>query len=618
MVKNSQKVQSIPKELHHSVQHVRTSLCNLNQELELYVNSKEDLQNNNEDICEASGDEEGILATRTCKSREDQLPPIGTVPNTHVVDIFNPKTPQKLLYTFNYSYVNSEQNTTDSSSSSSSEGFVPSSVQSVSTKHLAIVPLSDHQDPNNLENKIFKPSKSRSCSPQPAKLSGQQQRPLKELSVDVVKLPQSVVTSSRNSNVIDTVHHGIFSSDETNEICITGNLMSNEDECAESNSVTFDNHDQKSPTERGVESTNENDLFCQENVEFNAVPCIESDNCTSISGKDIKDGLDDFPLSTECDDDHLQNEAEVVDFKETLQNRDYKGNSNVVICSSNGKQEEIGNKLTYSEHQENVSKQYASTIKNVCLPDSETECEENVEEPLSASTISKGIVKKHSKKIKSDEYVVSSCSESESNILPATISKGTVKKHSKKIRSEKYVVSSCSENESNVPPEKLIPKLSRKQHKSSFQNFTSVSNTPAASSCEHDKQSKGVTVYEDGKSENDCASQDASQSILSCSVHEETMSKFHRNKSPTHPTSISTTARQISGSSSEQSITLKHGYSQHQTDHSVNITSKSENTATKMVVKRKLNMTECLEDDVPESTGAKRRATKYKLRSKGN
>lgn len=598
LVKNSQKIQSIPKELHHSIQHVRTSLSNLNQELELYVTSKEDLHNNNEDICDASGDEEGILAIRTCKSQEDRFPPIGNVPDIHVVNILNPKTPQKLYYTFDYSCVNTEHDTTDSSSTSSSEGFVPPS-QSTSTKHSAVIPVANHQDTDNLsvESKTVKSSgtvRSRSCSPQPTKVLVQQQKPLKELSVNVVKLPHSVI-ASRNTNVIDPAFQGILSSDETSKIHTFGNLVSSEDmECTESNIPTPDIQNQRLLTEQTTKPTTGNDLLCEES-EYDAVSCVASDNNTPKNEKDANNGLDDY------------SKAEVgvySSLKEThspgLQ-MDYKGKSNVDISLCSSKQEENSDKLTYKEsndHQENPSKQSPSKIKNVALPDSETECEENV--------------------------------KLEETLTVSTRSKKTDKKHSKKVKSEKYVVSPCSENETGILPKKPMPKPSTKHHKSSFHNHTSSrskSNMPTVSSgSEREECSKNVSLCEDVKSEheNSCALENASQSILSYSDHEETvtieMSKVHTGKSPTSPTSTFTITTKHNTSSPEQSCTSRHEYSRHQTDYSVSITNKSEDKTRVVkpsVVKRKLNMTDCSKEDVTEVNDTKRHATKYKLRSKG-
>ena len=593
LVKNSQKVQSIPKELHHSIQHVRTSLYNLNQELESFVNSKEDVQTNADDICDVSGDEEGILAIRTCKSQEDRLPPIGNVSNIHVVNILNPKTPQKLYYTsqFNYAYVNSEHDTTDSSSStSSSEGFVPPH-QSTNTKYLS---LTDCQDSTNLkvEGKTLEPSgtESRSCSPQPVKVSGQQQGPLKQCSVNIVKLPPSIITS-RNTNVIEPIHDGMLSSDELNDVQIDCNLISMEGtECAELNTASFN---QEILTEQRTEPTTKNDLLCKEEMKLDEVSCMESDISTSKKTKDAEDDLDHSTLPTDCNDYiHSEDKVEVVvhsDIRETdspplQENCD--GDSSLIVSLPNSKQEGSSDKLTHKEssNPEIPSKQQASNIKNVALPQSDTECEDVEPETLAISTSSKDTVKKHSKKIKSEKYVVSSCSENETDILS---DKPLLKPNSKHCTRKAHHHTS-SKHKSNIP----IP-LSGPDLEECSSNM---------SPCEGDKDNP-------------------SQSILSYLGHEETeiqtTPKVHTDK--IHISGAA--AKQTASSSLEQNFTTKHEHLQQQASHSVDITSEiDDKTRIKKsnLVRRKLNMTEYSKEKATEETNDKKQVTKYKLRSKGN
>lgn len=604
LVKDSHQVQSIPKELHQSIQHVRISINNLKQQLELYVDSKEDLQHNGEYSCDASGDEEGILAFRTCKSREDKMPPIDSVSNVHVVDIFNPKTPQRLYYTsFDYSNVNNDHDTTDSSSSSSSEGFVPpkqsASAKSSAVKSSAVTPLSNHQDTLNVDNKMADSSgtvRSRSCSPHGIKVSGQQQRPLKDFSVDVIKLPIDVVTSSRNTNVTDSVQHGILSSDEASQIHTAGTLTgedmessmsSGDTECAESNIQSQSN---AIITEQSTEPTTGNDLLCEENIEVGVVSCTQADNNTSKDNlDDMKDDLDYYSLSVDCDD-HLQEVAEMaVDTTSpTLQN-DTKGKSNIATSlssSSHGDDDELSFKRSKSSR-ENLSSKLASSHVATEL-----------EETLTGTARSK--------------------------------------KHVKNFKSEEYVMSSCSENEAESHSKSSMPKTKSKQYKSSLENHigSEVKNNirtkskintlcSASSESEHEELCKDVSPCKGIKSEKSPL-QNTPQSnsctiISSCSEHEETnrkkLPKVSRSKRSISTcatsTSASSTAKQVVLSSPEN-ITL---IDQHQTEA---VSKNEDKIATQKLIsaKRKLNMTDCSE--VVTESSPKKHATKYKLRSKGN
>ena len=594
LVKNSQKVQSIPKELHHSIQHVRTSLYNFNRELELYVNSKEDTQNNADDICDMSGDEEGILAIRTCKSHEDRLPPIGTVPDIHVVNILNPKTPQKLYYTsqFNYAYVNGEHDTTDSSSTSSSEGFVPP-CQSANTKYLSVT---DHQytSNSNVKSKTAEPSgtvKSRSCSPQPIKILGQQQGPLKQCSVNIVKLPPSIITS-KNTNVTEPVQHGTLSSDEFSDVHMDGNLISMEGkECAQSNTASFNIRNQENLTKQRTKPTTRSDVLCKKDIKLHEVSCIESDISTFKNEKDVEDDLDHCTLPNDCDD-YLHEEVIVeVDIVHSNVRESYSpplqvdcdSESSLTVSLPKSKQEGSGDELTHkenSDHPESPSKQHASEIKSVALPHSDTECE-----------------------------------DVEPKILPvSTSNKDTFKKHSKKIKSEKYVVSSCSENETDVVTEKPIPKPITKQSKSRVYHHTSYkhkSNTSIPLS--------GPDLEEHYNNVSPCESDkdNASQSILSCPGQEE----IEIQTTPRIHNEIPVSSATVEQTTSSQGFTSKHEHLQQQADYSVNITSEiDDKTKIKKSssVRRKLNIAECSKEMAIEETDDKRHVNKYKLRSKGS
>ena len=566
LVKSPQKTQSIPKELQHSIQHVRASLNSLNREMELYVNSKKDLKINSQDVCDESGDEEGILAFRTCKSREDRLPPIDTASNVHVVDILNPKTPQKLYYT-NNSNVNSEQDTysTDSSSSSSSEGFVPPN-QSASKNSLPLTHLVDHQYTRsvNVEYEAVKPSdivRSKSSSPPVVKVSGQQQRPLKPFSVKVVKLPQSVITS-RNTNVVDPIHHDIHSPEQI-KVSESDNLISNEDkEIAESNI----NHqrDEVFPTE----PTTTNELFCDESI----VSCTEADNNICYNVQDEEDDLDNYSLSVmDCDDDHLQNVVDYGNSKEThlpAFQRDCEAKSKKPISLPTYKHED-DESVTY---QEKFIKQHASKVENAI---SDTECNENV--------------------------------ELEKTLTATTSNKHTITKH-KKVKSEKYVVSSSSETEAHLHSENSPRKKGIKRYKSGFQN-----NADKGSECEEFSENislnEGMVPKEVGALPNSPQSNSCTI-ISSCSEHEEfktskreKLPKVNRNKIPASAASTD----KIMPSSSQCSFTPKHS---HESD--VNYKLKTEKPIS---IKRKLIMTE---EVTTEGKDVKEHMTKYKLRSKGN
>lgn len=573
LVKSSQKIQSIPKELHHSIQHVRTSLNTLSQEIELYVNSKKDLKINSQDICDGSGDEEGILAIRTCKSREDRLPPIDTASTVHVVDILNPKTPQKLYYRgTNYVFgVNSEQDTcsTDSSSSSSSEGFVPPN-QSASKSSLPLTHLVDHQYTRsvNVEHEAVKPSdtvRSKSCSPPVVKVSGQQQRPLKEFSVKVFKLPQSVITS-RNTNAVDSILHGIHSSEKI-KVSEGGNFISNEDkEIAESSRAALDiNHqiNEVLPTD----PTTTNELLCDESI----VSCTEADNSICNNIQDERDDLDNCSLSIlDCGDDHLQNVEDYGNLKEThlpTFQGDCEAKSKKASSSPSYKHEDDES----VNYQESFTKQHTSKVDNA------TKCREGVELEKT---------------------------------LTATSGKDTIIKHRKKIKSEKYVVSSCSESEAHVHSENLPRKKCTKRIKSAFQNNASKSKSFGS---EHEEFSENVSLHEGMKSKEVGALSNLPQSnictiISSCSEHEETKMPKRKKSPKVHRNKISASAAstdKIMSSSSEHSFTSKHN---HEADFSVK-------TEKPNSVKRKLSMTE---EDTTEGKDVKEDTAKYKLRSKGN
>ena len=588
-MKHSQKVHSIPKKLHHAIQHVRASLCNLNQELELYCNSKEDLHNNHEDVCDASGDEEGILAIRTCKSLEDRLIPINkTSQDVHVVDILNPKTPQKLYYT-SFDYPSSSEHDT----SSSSEEFLPPSC-STGTKSLALAPLSG-QDSNilNMENNtvISPPSTtagSRSCSPQPTKVSGQQQKPLKDFSVNVYKLPQSIIASSRNANAIDTVHQGILISGKTSEVHTADNLSSEDMGCTELSRASVVSDDQRNLKQETYMSKEEKHLLCEESIQVSAV----SKNSCLEKSQDAADRLDCYAFSSDFDDpDPLpinRNEKEPQpQMLPPLKDCENKSIVPVSLPSSDNESndnEPVHNKG--SSYQKKISKQYK---KNNTLSHSETECEENAQVE---------------------------------NLTVTSNSRDTSKKRGKKIKSKEYVSSSCSENEANS--KKPFSKKGSKHQRTGLQNVASSSSELEEFSLLH----KGI------QSENSDALQNAMHSntsiISSCSEHEEiekaacpkNSPKVHDNKiSPTHAVSTSSTtttvvtAKQITASPPKHSFTPKQRHSPQQAASSVSFARESENMTTKKLasVKKKLCMDDCSEA-AKEDSDVKGH---YKLRSKG-
>ena len=618
LVKSSQKIQSIPKELHHSIQHVRTSLSSLNQEIELYVNSKKDLKINSQDVCDGSGDEEGILAIRTCKSREDRLPPIDTATDVHVVDILNPKTPQKLYYTnvFDNSNVNSEQDicNTDSSSSSSSEGFVPPNqsesknslplthlvdhqyTRSVNVEHEAVKPSdTDHQYTRsvNVEYEAVKPSdtvRSKSCSPPVVKVSGQQQRSLKEFSVKVVKLPQSVITS-RNTNTVDPIHHGIHSAEQVSE----GDLISNEITESSRAASDINRQDEVLPDE----PITSNQLLCDESI----VSCTEADTNICNNVQDEKDDLDHHSLSImDCGDDHLQNVADCGTSKEThlpAFQKNCEAKSEKTISSPSYKDED-DERVNY---QENFIKQHPSIIKNV-------NSDATNSDPANSNTTNSDPV--NSDPVNSDTEYKGNV-ELEKALTTTSSSKRTIAKH-KKVKSEEFVVSSCSETEAHIHSENSPRKKSIKRHKSVFKINADKSKISSQSGSEREEFSENVSLHGSVKSG---AWQNSPQSnsctiISSCSEHEQTKMhkrkkspKVNRNKIPSSAVSTD----KIMSSSSEHGFTPKRS---HETDFSVSHKVKTEKPIS---VKRKLSMTE---EVTTEGTDIKEPTAKYKLRSKGN
>ena len=553
MVKSSQKIQVIPKQLHHSIQHVRTSLNNLNQEIELYINSQKDLKISSEDICDASGDEEGILAVRTCKSREDKLPPIDTSSNVHIVDIFDPKTPQKLYYV---NMFNSEHDSSDSSSNSSSEGYLPSK-QSVSTKSLVSTHLVDHQYTKS-EDKILKLSvtmRSRSCSPPSIKVAGQQQRPLKDFSVKVTKLPQSFI-ASRNTNILDSVH----SSDETNESYVDSNLFSIEGtEKAETSRVASDALNQKHK-EQSSKLTATNELLCEENIEIDTLSYTKDSNSISQNVQaEAADDLSGHSLSLMDCDNHIRNVTDSESHsnlkKQSLPEfqKDSKANINMAISSPSSKHEDDDN-LPYKE----------------------------------------GIAYKENNANEIDNTALFNPDEASSK-LETTSRKDIVKKSSKRVKSEKYVLSSCSENETNIDSEKLEHK--RKQERKKISSSKGKSNVHTTSLHNGIKTVRTDTLN---------LSQGNKRTMTSSLEQKDT--KMHEKKGTPRDEFSGPSPGATVLSSSELSHDPK---CSRETDCSESCV--KQNDAEKpMLVKRKLNMT-----DEPEGMGVKEDMHKYKLRSKG-
>ena len=477
LVKSSQKTQSIPKQLHHSIQHVRTSLNNLNQEMDLYINSQKDLKIGSEDMCDASGDEEGILAIRTCKSREDKLPPIDTLSNVHIVDIFDPKTPQKLYYV---NIFNSDHDSCDSSSNSSSEGYLPSK-QSVSKKALALTHLVDHQYTKS-ENTTINPSvtmRSRSCSPSSVKVAGQQQRPLKDFSVKVTKLPQSLI-ASRNTNIVDSMH----SSDETNESNVSNNLISIKDAERAEISIFASN---ALNIEQGSKPTATNELLWEGNIEIDAFSYTEDTSSITQNVQEETDDLSGHSLSPMDCDNHMQNVTEVG----------YHGNLKKQplpeVQKDSGANINIAISLPISRHEDDDPYKESITDKendvnkidnNTALSGSDAECKVDSKLENSKTTSHKHIVKKASKQVKSEKYVLSSCSENETNV-------DSEKLERKRKQERKKITSSKGEN--NVQTTLLHKGI--KAEKTDALNSSQSNKHTVTSSLEQDTETSTVLHF---------------------------------------------------------------------------------------------------------------------------
>ena len=238
LITTSKDVRPVSKQVLQCSQRVKESINNLDKQLKGF---SEDLPSRTKQPASLSHynmfGENGMLSMRTCKSTEDRLPPVDGGSGVHRVDIFCPKTPQKLYFTPVENPVVLDSDDSTSASTSSSDGFLPNSSTTTGTirsssrnkpvtivsphsaeqdstndKLVTVVILPDLIDQNeplqNIENPkvadtVLNESSnatSRSCSPLTIK-DPSQHKPLNNFSLKVVKLSQSMLGGSNVTNI---------------------------------------------------------------------------------------------------------------------------------------------------------------------------------------------------------------------------------------------------------------------------------------------------------------------------------------------------------------------------------------------------------------------------------
>ena len=469
----------VPKQLLQCSQRVKESIANLDKELKCF---SEDLSSQNKKPASLSHynilGENGMLSIRTCKSTEDRLPPIDGTSGVHTVDVFCPKTPQRLYFTpvDNSVVVDSDDST--SSSSSSSDGFLPDpsnastttsttrssnrnkpvTVVSVpdpdqdSTDHkgvtVVIIPDLSGQSESlqNIENQKVtlqtdtllneSSNTNSSCSPLTSKESNQQ-KPLKDFSLKVVKLPQSMLGGSNLSTSLQNspTEAKIADDEETNGNSVLLSFQINHTEAASTHHSAKLQEDADSGTEidfvvqaKPVFSTEdvEIDPLCNEDVQ-DSVPVTTSDDRNAS------------PNNSDCNSALLIHVSSAEDHCKPPSTTSHKEDSKELKDSSSGNNSKSTSSVSQSQSKKTRRKEFKSQtfVASSCSEQEDT------------LTVSQSQSKKYRRKeFKSQNFVTSSCSEQEDTL---TVSQSQSKKYRRKeFKSQNFVTSSCSEQEDTL------------------------------------------------------------------------------------------------------------------------------------------------------------------------
>ena len=439
----------VPKQLLQCSQRVKESIANLDKELKCF---SEDLSSQNKKPASLSHynilGENGMLSIRTCKSTEDRLPPIDGTSGVHTVDVFCPKTPQRLYFTpvDNSVVVDSDDST--SSSSSSSDGFLPDPSNASTTtsttrsrnrnKPVTVVSVPD-PDPDqdstdhkgvtvviipdlsgqseslqNIENQKVtlqtdtllneSSNTNSSCSPLTSKESNQQ-KPLKDFSLKVVKLPQSMLGGSNLSTSLQNspTEAKIADDEETKGNSVLLSFQINHTEAASTHHSAKLQEDADSGTEIDF-VVQAKPVFSTEDVEIDPLCNEDVQDSASVTTNDDRNAS---PNNSDCNSALLIHVSSAEDHCKPPSTTSHKEGSKELKDSSSG----------------NNSK--------------------------STSSVSQSQSKKtRRKKFKSQNFVTSSCSEQEDTL---TVSQSQSKKYRRKeFKSQNFVTSSCSEQEDTL------------------------------------------------------------------------------------------------------------------------------------------------------------------------
>jgi len=385
--------------------------------------------------------ENGMLSIRTCKSTEDRIPSIGGTSEVHTVDVFCPKTPQRLYFTpepvDNSVVVDSDDST--SASSSSSEGFLPNLTNTSATtvirsssrnkpvtvvgvpdpanhdstdhKGVTVVIIPDlnnqHESIQSIENQTVTPqmdamlngslnANSRSCSPLTIKESNQQ-KPLKDFSLKVVKLPQSMLGGSYLSTSLqNSPTEAKFVNDEEKKESPVQQIDHTE--------ATSVHHNAKPQQDATTDSTTETDSLQNSNTMFSTED-VETD---PVSNKDVQDRVD--PL---CNEDVQDNSS--VTTNDDCNASPYNSDSHVAVS-------------THFHSTEDQCKPSTNSDKEDPKEPEDSSCSNNCKPTSSSALQSKPNKTKH-KTYKSMEFITSSFSEQEDTFTNTETHKDSKQAH---------------------------------------------------------------------------------------------------------------------------------------------------------------------------------------------
>ena len=406
-------------------QRVKESIANFDKELK-YFSGDSSSQNKKPASLSYYNNlgENGMLSIRTCKSTEDRLPPIDGILGVHTVDVFCPKTPQRLYFTpepVDNSVVADSDDST-SASSSSSEGFLPNLTNTSATtvirsssrnKPVTVVGVPDPADLDSTDHKgvtvVIIPdlnsqnesiqsnesqtvtpqtdtmlngslnANSRSCSPLTIKESNQQ-KPLKDFSLKVVKLPQSMLGGSYLSTSLqNSPTEAKVVNDEEKKVSPVQQIDHTE--------VASAHHSTSPQRDATTDCTTETDSLQKGNTMF-LTEDVETD---PVSNRDVQDRID--PL---CNGDVQDNVS--VTTNDDCNASPYNSDSHAAVS-------------THFHSTEDQCKSSTNSDKEDPKELKDPSCRNNCK-PSSSNLQSKPKKTKH-KTFKSKEFVLSSCSEQE-------------------------------------------------------------------------------------------------------------------------------------------------------------------------------------------------------------